>query len=240
MKERSISHIAESTDWPFRDIAELGELCLDIRVKSTKPLRFLCVSLLLVLLALGHQSVSAQTGTLLSNLANTATGTIEFLGKPVRQSFFVGSSDATIRQFQIALGNWGGPIGYDPFSVKARLLSDSGSFLADFSYGGSPLALSNATPNFNGNFNVTANTRYWIEIATTGWGYGAQVRTTSDSSETGFAGWSIADSSQFWTGEPSGPSIKMNIYGTAVPEPSALSLLAIGLGGLAVMRRRRS
>ena len=217
-----------------------GKLCLDIRVKSTKPLRFLCVSLLLVLLALGHQSVSAQTGTLLSNLANTSTGTIEFLGSPVRQSFLVGSSDATIWKFRVALGNWGGPIGYDPFSVKARLLSDSGSFLADFSYGGSPLALSNATPNFNGNFNVTANTRYWIEIATTGWGSGAQVRTTSDSSETGFAGWSIADSSQFWTGSPSGPSIKMDIYGTAVPEPSALSLLAVGLGALALIRRRRS
>ena len=217
-----------------------GKLCLDIRVKSTKPLRFLCVSLLLVLLALGHQSVSAQTGTLLSNLANTSTGTIEFLGSPVRQSFLVGSSDATIWKFRVALGNWGGPIGYDPFSVKARLLSDSGSFLADFSYGGSPLALSNATPNFNGNFNVTANTRYWIEIATTGWGSGAQVRTTSDSSETGFAGWSIDDSSQFWYGGPSGPSIKMDIYGTAVPEPSALSLLAVGLGALALIRRRRS
>ena len=209
-------------------------------MKSTKPLRFLCVSLLLVLLALGHQSVSAQTGTLLSNLANTSTGTIEFLGSPVRQSFLVGSSDATIWKFRVALGNWGGPIGYDPFSVKARLLSDSGSFLADFSYGGSPLALSNATPNFNGNFNVTANTRYWIEIATTGWGSGAQVRTTSDSSETGFAGWSIDDSSLRWTGVPSGPSIKMDIYGTAVPEPSALSLCAVGLGALALIRRRRS
>jgi len=225
-------------------IAELGELCLGRRMESTKPLRFLCVSLLLDLLALGHQSVSAQTGTLLSNLANTATGTAEFLGSPVRQSFLVGSSDATIWMFQIALGYVGWQIGNDPFSVKASLLSDNasapGSFLADFKYGGSPLALSNATPNFNGNFNVTANTRYWIEIATTGWSNSAQVRTTSDSSETGFAGWSIDDSSQFWHGGSSGPSIMMDIYGTAVPEPSALSLLAVGLGALAMMRRRRS
>jgi len=212
-------------------------------MESTKPLRFLRVPLLLVLLALGHQSVSAQTGTLLSNLANTATGTAEFLGSPVRQSFLVGSSDATIRSFRIALGNVGWQIGNDPFSVKASLFSDNasapGSFLANFSYGGSPLALSNATPNFNGNFNVTANTRYWIEIATTGWSSGAQVRTTSDSSETGFAGWSIDDSSRFWHGGSSGPSIKMDIYGTAVPEPSAFSLLAVGLSALAMMRRRR-
>jgi hypothetical protein len=208
-------------------------------VKSTKPLRFLCVSLLLVLLALGHQSVSAQTGILLSNLANTATGTAEFLGSPVRQSFLVGSSDATIVQFQIALGNWGGQIGYDPFSVKARLLSDSGSFLANFSYGGSPYALSIETPNFNGNFNVTANTRYWIEIATTGWGSGAQVLTTSDSSETGFAGWSIDDSSQFWYGDPSGPSIKMEIYGTAVPEPSTYALFGLAALALVVAYRRK-
>jgi hypothetical protein len=136
---------------------------------------FLIVALglyVLVLLALGHQSVSAQTGTLLSNLANTATGTAEFLGSPVYQSFLVGSSDATIREFQIALGNVGSQIGSDPFSVEASLFSDSasapGSFLADFRYGGSPLALSNSTPYFNGIFNVTANTRYWIKIATTG------------------------------------------------------------------------
>jgi hypothetical protein len=32
----------------------------------------------------------------------------------------------------------------------------------------------------------------------------------------------------------------MEIYGTSVPEPSAFSLLAVGLGALAMMRRRRS
>jgi hypothetical protein len=196
-----------------------------------------------VLLALLIQAANLPAATLLTNLDNTSTGTAEFLGSPVRQSFLVGSSDATIWSFRIALGNVGWQIGIDPFSVKASLFSDSasapGSFLADFSYGGSPLALSNATPNFNGNFNVTANTRYWIEIATTGWSSGAQVRTTSDSSETGFAGWSIDDSSRFWHGESSGPSIQMEINGVTVPEPSSVSLVALGIGGLSALSRVR-
>jgi photosystem II stability/assembly factor-like uncharacterized protein len=30
-----------------------------------------------------------------------------------------------------------------------------------------------------------------------------------------------------------------NVFSTVIPEPSALSLLTVGLGGLAVLRRRR-
>ena len=45
-------------------------------------------------------------------------------------------------------------------------------------------------------------------------------------------------------GTNSGPNVdpgKVNIYQLEiVPEPSALSLLAVGLGGLAILRRRRS
>ena len=207
-----------------------------------KPLRFLCVSLLLILLALGHQSVSAQSGLVLSNLDNTTTGVATF--DPQRyQSFLVGSSNATIYQFLVEFGNANPGPGIDPGTVGLSLYSDNasapGSSLADFSYGGSPFALSNNTITFGGNFDVMANTRYWIGIIRRGWWYDAEVRTTSDSSETGFAGWSIDDSSLLQYGD-SGPSIKMAIWATAVPEPSALSLLAIGLGGLAMMRRRRS
>ncbi len=215
----------------------------------TKPLRFHCVSLLLVLLALGHQSVSAQYGTLLSNLANTTTGTFTF-GHYTYQSFLVGSSDATIQAFWIEFGRVDPGPGIDSGRVLLSLLSDNasapGSSLANFSYGGSPFALSNDTVPFNGNFNVMANTRYWIKLTAAGWFFDSEVRTTSDSSETGFAGWSIGDSSySFYASEvPESawevrPSIKMEIYGTAVPEPSTYALFGLGALALVVAYRRK-
>ena len=178
---------------------------------------------------------------MLSNLANTATGTASFDSSwPVYQSVLGGSSDATIQQLRIALGSVPPGIGSDPFYVQTSLLSDNasapGSSLGAFNYYGSPLDFSYNTPYFNGNFNVTANTRYWIRVDSIGWNNsGSEVLTTSDSSEAGTAGWSIDDSSLRRYGV-TGPSIEMEIIG--VQELSALSLLAVGLSGLAIRRRR--
>jgi len=128
--------------------------------------------------------------------------------------------------------------------MQASLFSDNasapGSSLGAFNYYGSPLMFSNQTPNFYGNFNVTANTRYWIQITTSGV-YATNsnyVRTTNDTSESGLAGWSIADISRLQYAE-AGPSIKMEIGGVTVPEPSSVSLVALGIGGLAAMSRVR-
>jgi hypothetical protein len=44
----------------------------------------------------------------------------------------------------------------------------------------------------------------------------------------------------FYNGNGSMDFSKVSIIASSVPEPSALSLLAVGLGGLAMMRRRRS
>ena len=110
--------------------------------------------------------------------------------------------------------------GPDPMYVQASLFSDNasapGSSLGAFNYYGSPLMFSHQTPNFYGNFNVTANTKYWIQITTSGV-YATNsnyVRTTNDTSESGLAGWSIADSSRLQYAE-AGPSIKMEIGGLA-------------------------
>jgi len=55
---------------------------------------------------------------------------------------------------------------------------------------------------------------------------------------------SIGNDSTVWAGfmsaSANGAGALDNFTATAVPEPSALSLLAVGLGGLAMMRRRRS
>jgi hypothetical protein len=56
-----------------------------------------------------------------------------------------------------------------------------------------------------------------------------------------YMGWGGLESSELMYGDPAGESNYNAGFRVAmVPEPSALSLLAIGLGGLAMMRRRRS
>jgi hypothetical protein len=67
-------------------------------------------------------------------------------------------------------------------------------------------------------------------------------RNTTSISETGDPGWAIADFDQYqdstgtWTTDTS--RLKIEVNATAVPEPSGFILL--GLGSLALLRRRRS
>jgi hypothetical protein len=205
-----------------------------------------------VLLTFLIQAASLPAATLIANLDNTrATGldTNFTLSLPVYQSFLVGSSNATIQNVRIALGSVASATGPEPMYVKASLFSDNAfapdSSLGAFNYYDSPLMFSNQTPTFYGNFSVTANTRYWIQITTSGF-FATEnnyVRTTEDFSETGLAEWSIANShlgNKWDTGYTTqARSIMMEINGVAVPEPSAVSLVALGIGGLATLRRVR-
>ena len=91
----------------------------------------------------------------------------------------------------------------------------------------------------NLNWNLSTQTVYMIGIdsestATVKWSLN---QSASQNSSTGFiTGYSGYNAQE-------GTYIDNGLHGAtinAVPEPSALSLLAVGLGGLAVMRRRRS
>ena len=191
-------------------------------------------------------AAKSSADILVSNLNNTRAGNAQFSSSsPVYQSFKVGSSNAIIQNISIAFGSIAAATGPEPTYVTASLFSDNastpGSSLGTFNYYGSPLAFSYGTPIFYGNFNVTANTTYWIKISTSGlYATGTHnVRTTNDLSETGVAGWNISNS--YWKfNAQGGASVMMDIGGiTAVPEPSTMSLVASGIFILAALGRVR-
>lgn len=180
--------------------------------------------------------------SLVSNLGNAESEQVFFMQDyPVSQSFQVGASGATISSVNIAFGNVVNPTG-----VQVSLFSDSsaapGSSLGIFSLSGPPASIPFNSPTFTGSFTVTANTKYWIQIAALG-GNPADmnwISYTTNFSETGEAGWSIGDTYLFDGGFPGSGSIRMTITGTpsSVPEPSSFSLLALGLGAWSLHRRR--
>ena len=176
--------------------------------------------------------------SLVSNLGNAGAATVIFSPGSVYQSFQVGSSGATISSVNLAFGSVANPTG-----VRVFLLLDNssapGASLGNFSLDGLPASISGGSPAFTGSFNLLANTRYWIEVANTAGGQ-SDISYTTDVSETGQTGWSMGNSFLWDFGAVTSGSIRMAITGTpsSVPEPSSITLLALGLGALAFHRRR--
>ena len=192
---------------------------------------------------LATQIPSQAAVTLVSNLSNSESEQVQFwTGSPVYQSFQVGSSNATLTGISLAFGSVVNPTGVQ-VSLYRDNTSTPGSSLGSFTYFGPPAGIPFNTPSFTGSFNVDANTKYWIGVTTTGGsvGDGNYLSFSGDFSETGLSGWSIGNTF-LDTGYGSSPvsnsgSIRMEISGS-VPEPSSLSLLALGLVSLALRRRR--
>jgi hypothetical protein len=188
---------------------------------------------------------------LVSNIANPKGEEDRvFEGYSQYQSFQTGSSAATIQGIQLSFGYVGNPSGIG-VAIFSDVNGQVGSALASFAPVGAPGSMSYQNYDFSGSLNVNANTNYWVVLSATGdtgaWYSQNYVSFTSDVSEVGFAGWTLANS--YWTlengyyGDPSslsehsGNSIQMTISGS-VPEPSSLSLLVLGVGSLALLRRR--
>lgn len=207
--------------------------------------------LLCALISFMTVQISAQASvTLVSNIANPKGEEDRvFEGYSQYQSFQTGSSAATIQGIQLRFGYVGNPSGIG-VAIFSDVNGQVGSALASFAPVGAPGSMSYQNYDFSGSLNVNANTNYWVVLSATGgtaWYSQNYVSFTSDVSEVGLAGWTLANS--YWTledgyyGDPSslsehsGNSIQMTISGS-VPEPSSLSLLVLGVGSLALLRRR--
>ena len=194
---------------------------------------------------------STQAGVVLvSNLANVTSEQDSFYtGRSLYQSFSTGSEAAIIQGFKFSFGYVGTPttIGLSVYSDSSGGVGSSlGSFTA--------VDPSSLDSGFAGSLEVNANSNYWLVLSATGgfdsdgntlWMEQNYVNITYDPFETGMAGWTLANS--HWNGNHFTPGgfgeyaenpIQVEIKGTAVPEPSAACLLGLGLGGLALARRR--
>ena len=189
-----------------------------------------------------------QAATLVTNLDLAMAEQITLISSlEYTQSFTTGSSGATLQELSFIGGSGFLTTNIDYLSVK--LFESTGSYMGTFTNPANVVGIfSNQTITFSGNFSLNSNSTYSIGIAvnpladSSGYGY---LNYTSSLNQSGLAGWGIGNNFATWTvGDTTAPeyttgALSMTLSGV-VPEPSSLSLLAVGLGGLAMIRRRRS
>jgi len=189
-----------------------------------------------------------QAATLVTNLNEdfaeqiTLTSSWEFT-----QTFTTGSSGATLQELTLNGGQGFLTTNIEYLSVK--LYEGNGNYLGTFTNPANVVG-TYADQNiiFSGNFSLNSNSTYSISLAIDpladlfGDGY---LNYTSSFNQSGLVGWGIGNNFATWLVNPSTATAPQYTNGalsmalSGVPEPSCLSLLVLGLSGMAVLRRRR-
>ena len=188
-----------------------------------------------------------QAATLVTNLGErmaeqiTLTSSLEYT-----QAFTTGSSGATLQELTFIGGSGFLTTNIQYLSVK--LFEGNGSYMGTFTNPANVVGMiSNQTITFSGNFSLNSNSTYSIGLTvdpladSSGYGY---LNYTSSLNQSGLVGWGIGNNFLTWTvGDTTAPesttgALSMALSGV-VPEPSSLSLVVLGLSGMAVLRRRR-
>ena len=184
--------------------------------------------------------------TLVSNLANGQSEEDSFYtGRSLYQSFSTGSEAAIIQGIKLKIGYVGTPTTID-ISVYSDISGGVGSSLGSFTVvDPSSLGSGYGSFDFAGSLVLSATGGLDSE-GNLPWSAHNYVSITSDPNQTGMNGWTLANS--HWNGnhldlspggfgEYTGNPIHVEITGS-VPEPSAACLLGLGLGALALVRRK--
>jgi hypothetical protein len=216
--------------------------------------RFACVCTVALLMNFGQ----TRAGVVVSNLTDPQTGEGTIYAPPApqeyAQEFYTGSQSGELADIIVPLGAATGS-----FTASAELLKDTGS--------NSPLTASLVTSSFtvpsigagispypqltftpNTSVILTANTNYWFVLTASGsggsykWGYPDTTNATS------LPNYAVSDNSgASWTVTPAVTSgtapflIEVDSVTpvSAVPEPSSVVLIALGVPAVAVAMRRR-
>ena len=210
--------------------------------------RFACVCTVTLLMNFGQ----SRAGIVVSNLSDTQTGAGTIFAPPApqeyAQEFKTGSQNVDLADIIAPLGAATGS-----FTASAELVADNGSnspsstVLTSFSVPTigtattSPYPQLTFTPNTS-DVVLSANTNYWFVLAATGsgsykWGY---TGTTNAS----LPNYAVSDNSgASWTVTPvTGPfliEVDSVTPVSAVPEPSSVVLIALGVPAVAIAMRRR-
>lgn len=197
-----------------------------------------------IILLIAVSSGSASRGTtLVTNLDESMAEQITLTSNwEFTQTFSTGDTGATLQELTFKGG--GGFLTNHVEYLIVKLYQANGTNIGVFTNSANVAGNQYA---FSGNFSLNANSTYSIGLTIDpladvfGAGY---LDYTSSLNQSGLAGWGIGDSFATWqSGQATAPTytpgaLSMSLSG-AIPEPSAFSLLALSLGGLALLRRRQ-